>query len=138
MTRHALKIAAFAIASVALGSLLALTIPTELRTAPNSKLDQLSEPQIIEFPGAGRVVSGQDSYAVTYSPQFRAVAERAERARLKKAAVPPVEPTGYEQLGDISEAQGAGKVTQAVSVRRGSTDTADRTPQLSDADAPEG
>ena len=142
MKRLAPKIAAFAIASVALGSLLALTIPTELRTAPNSRLDQLSEPQITEFPGAAQVVSGQDSYAVTYSPQFRAVAERAERARAKQAGLLPVETNGYDQPGDNSEAHGAGEVTPAVTVRRGSTDTADRTPpeipDLADADAPEG
>ena len=123
MPRHAPKIAAFALASVALGSLLALTIPTDLRTAPNSKLDQLSAPQIASFPGAGHVIAGQDSYPVTYSPQYLAVAEQAERARLKQWELPPVQDFGYDQpdparhaaLEHESVAQDSGEVI----VRRG-------------------
>ena len=123
MPRHAPKIAAFALASVALGSLLALTVPTDLRPAPNSKLDQLSAPQIASFPGAGHVIAGQDSYPVTYSPQYLAVAEQAERARLKQWELPPVQDFRYDQpdpardaaLEHESVAQDSGEVI----VRRG-------------------
>ena len=123
MPRHAPKIAAFALASVALGSLLALTVPTDLRTAPNSKLDQLSAPQIASFPGAGHVIAGQDSYPVTYSPQYLAVAEQAERARLKQWDLAPVQDFGYGQPDRARDAaieqEGVAQDTGEVIVRRG-------------------
>ena len=123
MPRHAPKIAAFALVSVALGSLLALTVPTDLRPAPNSKLNQLSAPQIASFPGAGHVIAGQDSYPVTYSPQYLAVAEQAERARLKQWDLAPVQDFGYDQPDPARHAgfeqEGVAQDSGEVIVRRG-------------------
>ena len=123
MTRHAPKIAAFALASVALGSLLALTVPTDLRSAPNSKLDQLSAPQIASYPGAGHVIVGQDSYPVTYSPQYLAVLDAAERARLQQWDLPPVQDFGYDQPAAARDAaieqEGVAQDTGEMIVRRG-------------------
>ena len=142
MTRHAPKIAAFAIASVALGSLLALTVPTDLRSAPNSKLEQLGAAQVVDYPGAGRVINGQDSYPVVYSPQYLAVLGANDRARLQNWEQAAIQDGGYDQ-GDATrdtaiEAQGTGEVT----VSRGSTDVPGEAPdnaaQSSEAEAPEG
>ena len=123
MTRHAPKIAAFALASVALGSLLALTVPTDLRSAPNSQLDQLSAPQIASYPGAGHVITGQDSYSVTYSPQYLAVVDAAERARLQQADMSPGQDFGYDQPDPARDAalehESVAQATGEVTVRRG-------------------
>ena len=146
MKRHALKIAAFAFASVALGSLLTLTVPTDLRTAPNSKLDQLSAPQIVDYPGTGHVINGQDSYPVVYSRQYLAAAGAAERARLMQSEQSAAQDYGYDQpdpaRNAVPDRDRADAVVGEVTVRRGSTSDADGAPderaQLSDEDAPEG
>lgn len=141
MPRHAPKIAAFALASVALGSLLALAIPTDLRPAPNSRLEQLGAPQIADYPGSRAVLTGQDSYSVTYSPQYLAALDPAERARLLSGQQPAAQASGYDQpeaARDVAlEAQDTGEVT----VRRGSAAPADAPEQaadeLAEADQPE-
>ena len=142
MTRHAPKIAAFALASVALGSLLALTIPTDLRPAPNSKLEQLSAPQIVDYPGSRQALTGQDSYPVIYSPQYLAALDPAERARLQTLQQPAAQDFGYDQpeaARDMAlKAQDPGEVT----VRRGSADSAAVAPgddpaELAEADQTE-
>ena len=142
MTRQAPKIAAFAISSVVLGAMLALATPTDLRTNRNSAVEQLGEPKIVEYPGADHVFAGPDSYPVTYSPQYLAVAERAERARLKQWELPPVQQFGYEQPDAARDAaivaQGSGEVT----VHRGAQSAGaapDHEPEeLAANDSPEG
>ena len=119
MTRQAPKIAAFAISSVVLGAILALATPTDLRTNRNSAIEQLGEPKIVDYPGADHVISGQDSYPVTYSPQFLAVTERAERARLKQWELPPVQSFGYEQPDAARDAAIVAQGTGEVTVHRG-------------------
>ena len=142
MPRHAPKIAAFALASVALGALLALTVPTDLRPAPNSRLDQLSAPQIVSYPGAGHVIVGQDSYPVTYSPQYLAVVDAAERARLQQADTSPGQDFGYDQPDPARDAAFEREGTGEVTVRRGSPGTDDAAEQdaaqFAKAEAPEG
>ena len=142
MPRHAPKIAAFALASVALGSLLALTVPTDLRPTPNSRLDQLSAPQIVSYPGAGHVIVGQDSYPVTYSPQYLAVVDAAERARLQQADMSPGQDFGYDQPDPARDAAFEREGTGEVTVRRGSPGTDDAAEQdaaqFAEAEAPEG
>ena len=121
--RHAPRIAAFAISSVVLGTLLALATPTELRINRNSTVEQLGEPKIVEYPGADHVIAGPDSYPVTYSPQYLAVAEQAERARMKQWEMPPLQDVGYDQpdaARDAAIVEGTGEVT----VRRGAQATA--------------
>ena len=123
MMRHAPRIAAFAIASVVLGTLLALATPTELRSNRNSTVEQLGEPKIVEYPGAEHVIAGPDSYPVTYSPQYLAVVDAAERARLQNWQQPPLQDVGYDQpdaARDAAIVEGTGEVT----VRRGAQATA--------------
>ena len=150
MPRHAPRIAAFALASAALGSLLALTVPTELRTNPNSRLEQLSTPQIVDYSGADHVINGQDSYPVVYSPQYLAVTGAAERARLTQSEQCAAEDFGYNQPGGARDAaldrDGAGELRGAlmgeVMVRRGPTGNADKappeSPELAEDNPPEG
>lgn len=95
--RHAVKIAAFTCASLALGSLVARGIPTQISTTRNAEFERLSEAKPVSYPGQDRVIAGQDSYNVTYSPRWLAVTEKAERARRAKWALPEVEPVGYDQ-----------------------------------------
>ena len=121
--RHAPRIAAITIASVALGSMLALATPTELRSNRNSTVEQLGEPQIVEYPGADHVIAGPDSYPVTYSPQYLAVVDAAERARLQNWQQPPLQDVSYDQpdaARDAAIVEGTGEVT----VRRGAQATA--------------
>ena len=138
--RHTPRIAAFACVSLALGSAIALAVPTELKVARNSELDRLSQPQIVGYPGADQVVGGPDSYPVTYSPQWLAVAQQAERARMAKWALPEVQQIGYDQPAPerdaMIEAEGASDVT----VHRGSSDPAAAEPgaEIAAADQPEG
>ena len=137
--RHAPRIAAFTCASLALGSLIALTVPTEPRPARSSELGRLSQPQVVSYPGADRVVSGPDSYPVTYSPQWLAVAEQAERERLAKWALPEEQPAGYDQPSPLRdaliEAEGMGEVV----VHRGSEQAEPQDgDQFAAADLPEG
>ena len=136
--RHAPKIAAFACASLALGSAIALITPTELRTAPNSGLERLSQPHPVSYPGQDRVIAGPDSYPVTYSPQYLAIARQAERAKLQRWELPPLEQVGYDQPSAARDAaielEGAGDVT----VHRGSSDSTDEPAQLDQAGDPGG
>ena len=123
MMRHAPRIAAFAISSVVLGTLLALATPTELRSNRNSTVEQLGAPQIVEYPGADHVIAGPDSYPVTYSRQYLAVVDAAERARLQNWQQPPLQDVGYDQpdaARDAAIVEGTGEVT----VRRGAQATA--------------
>ena len=123
MMRHAPRIAAFAISSVVLGTLLALATPTELRSNRNSTVEQLGAPKIVEYPGADHVIAGPDSYPVTYSPQYLAVVDAAERARLQNWQQPPLQDVGYDQpdaARDAAIVEGTGEVT----VRRGAQATA--------------
>ena len=141
--RHAPRIAAFACASLALGSLLAMTVPTELSVVRNSELERLSQPKIVTYPGQDRVLGGPDSYPVTYSPQWLAVTEKTERERMAKWALPDAQPAGYDQPSlqrdDGSGAAGPPFGTGAVAVHRGSSDRAGQAAdELASADAPEG
>ena len=137
--RHAPRIAAFACASLALGSLLAMTVPTDLSTARNSELERLSQPKIVTYPGQDRVLGGPDSYPVTYSPQWLAVAEKTQRERLAKWALPDAQPAGYEQPSPQRDAAIEAAGTGAVAVHRGSPDrAAPAADELALADAPEG
>ena len=137
--RHASRIAAFACASLTLGSLIALVVPTELSTARNAQLDRLSQPKPVTWPGADRVINGQDSYPVTYSPQWLAVAEKAERARLAKAALPDGQPLGYDQPSPQRDAAIEAEGTGEVQVHRGSDQAASQdSDQRAAADLPEG
>lgn len=141
MTRQAPKIAAFVISSVVLGAMLALATPTDLRTNRNSAIEQLGEPKIVEYPGADLVIAGPDSYPVTYSPQYLAVAERAERARLKQWAMPADQQFGYEQPDAARDAAIVAQGTGEVTVRRGSAGTAtshQEPEELAENDSPEG
>ena len=146
MPRHAPRIAAFALASAALGTLLALTVPTELRTAPNSRLEQLSAPQIVDYRGAAHAINGQVSYPVVYSPQYLAVVGGAERVRLVQSEQAAAEDYDYDQPDVVRDAaldrDRADAEAGEVTVRRGSTGGAEGAPderaQLSAADAPEG
>lgn len=122
--RHVPTIAAFACASLALGSMIALTVPTDLRPARNSELERLSQPKIVSYPGADRVINGPDSYPVTYSPQWLAVAEQAEREREAKWALPEAQPVGYDQPTYASDARIEAEGVSDVSVRRGASDNA--------------
>ena len=117
--RHARKFAALGCASLALGSLLAMTIPTEPRTARNSQIEQLSAPQIAAYPGGGHEVLGQDSYPVTYSKQFLAISERAERARMKQWEMPPVPGVNYDQPPAARDAAIEREGARDVAVHRG-------------------
>ena len=104
----------FVSASLALGAGIALLIPTEMHTARNSELDRLSQPHVVAYPGQGQAIGGPDSYPVTYSPQWLAVAQQAERARLARWDLPPAAPLGYDQPPperDLAvEREGAGEV----------------------------
>jgi hypothetical protein len=117
--RHARKFAALGCASLALGSLLAMTTPTQPRTARNSQIDELAAPQIAAYPGAGHEVLGQDSYPVTYSPQFLAISERAERARMKQWDMPPLPGVNYDQPPAARDAAIEREGIRDVAVHRG-------------------
>ena len=122
--RHAPRIAAFAISSVVLGTLLALATPTELRSNRNSTVEQLGAPQIVEYPGADHVIAGPDSYPVTYSPQYLAVVDAAERARLQNWQQPPLQDVGYDQPDAARDAAIVAPETGEVTLRRGAQATA--------------
>ena len=136
--RHVPRIAAFACASLALGSMIALIVPTDLRPARNSELERLSQPKVVSYPGADRVINGPDSYPVTYSPQWLAVAEQAERERQAKWALPEAQPVGYDQPASESDARIEAESVREVSVHRGSSDDAQQEGEdLAVADQPE-
>ena len=137
--RHAPRIAAFACASLTLGSLIALAVPTELSTARNAQLDRLRQPKPVTWPGADRVINGQGSYPVTYSPQWLAVAEKAERARLAKWAQSDVQPLDYDQPSPQRDAASEAEGTGEVEVHRGADQAASQdSDQRAAAELPEG
>lgn len=137
--RHTPKIAAFACASLALGSLLAMTVPTELSTARNAQLARLSQPNPVTWPGQDRVIIGPDSYPVTYSPQWLAVAAQAERERMAKWALPEVRTVGYDQPAAEREAAIEAEGPGDQEVYRGADQAeAQDGEQLSAADLPDG
>lgn len=90
------RIAAFGLSSIAIGAVLAVTIPTDMRAARNSQLDLLSHQQITAFPGAKQAISGPDSYPVVYSPQYQAVVAASERARLQQRTQPEANMAQYD------------------------------------------
>ena len=122
--RHTLRIAGFACASLVLGSLAAQTVPTQISAARNTELERLSHPQVVRFPAQDRQVSGPDSYPVTHSPQWLAVAQQAQREREAKWALPQTQSVGYDQPPPERDlaVQAAGSVD--VEVHRGSDQAA--------------
>ncbi len=144
--RNAPKFAIFAIASVALGSTLAMAIPTDPRSARNSALNDLSAPKVVGYPGADKVIAGQDSYPVVYSPQYLAVLDATERQRLQGLAPAPDSTAGYDQPDPARDAAfergGVPEAASDVTVHRGSSgpdDGVEQDPaQFAEADAPEG
>lgn len=96
MYQH-LKLATLACTGVALGAGLAWTVPTEPRTRANAELERLSQVHVVVYPNSDQTISGPDSYPVQYSPQWLAVKQAAESARLARLGiVPPAQPVGYE------------------------------------------
>jgi len=96
--RNKLPLAALTCTGITLGAALAWTVPTELHPSPNAELERLSHVRVVSYPGADRVVSGPDSYPVTYSPQWLAVAQAAERERMARYDLPDFpQPVGYGQ-----------------------------------------
>ena len=137
--RYAPKLAALGCAGLIIGSLLAMNVPTEVRTARNSELDRLSQPQVVTYPGQDRVLGGPDSSPVTYSPQWLAVAEKAERERLAKWALPDAEPIGYDQPSAQRDAAIEASGTGDVAVHRGGSDQAEQAgDEPASADQPQG
>ena len=137
--RHSFMIAGFACASLTLGSLLAMTVPTDLSTTRNSQLERLSQPKIVRYPGQDGVLGGPDSYPVTYSPQWLAVTEKTERERMAKGALPDAQPAGYDQPSPQRDAAIETAGTSEVAVHRASPDQAQQAADhLSPVDAPEG
>ena len=59
--RNAAFIAALGLASIGIGTALALTTPTQLRTARDGQLAELSQPKIITYPGQANLTGGADS-----------------------------------------------------------------------------
>ncbi|MFM5895705.1 MAG: hypothetical protein ACKOQM_14915 [Novosphingobium sp.] len=97
MHQH-LRLATLVCTGVAIGAGLAWGVPTEPRSARNAQLEQLSQVRVTTYPGAGQAVAGPDSYPIEYSPQWLAVAQAAERARLAKLVPPdPAPPLAYDQ-----------------------------------------
>lgn len=137
--RYTARIAAFACASLALGSLIAMEVPTHISATRSSELERLSQPNIVSYPGSDRILSGPDSYPVAYSPQWLAVTEKTERKRLAKWAPPDVQPAGYNQPSPERDAAIEAAGTGEVAVHRGSVDQADQdSDELAPATAPNG
>ena len=103
MHRHAPKIAALCAASLIAGLMLAETTPNDVRPARNSAIEALGQPQIVRYPGEGRVIFGPDSSPVEYSPQYRAVLEAQERERVARLAIPPVSGAAYDYVGAYAQ-----------------------------------
>ena len=96
--RQLVPLATFACTGIALGAAIAWTVPTEPRTARNAELEQSSKVHIVVYPNADQTIVGPDSYPVTYSPQWLAVAEQARREHQAKWALPdPGPPLAYDQ-----------------------------------------
>ena len=139
--RSAAKLAIFACASIVLGCAIALAVPTDLRTAPSSALEDLSQPRITDYsaPAPRPVLTGADSYPVVYSPKHLAVTAAAERARLARQAAQSAGDAGYDQPSDQRDAAVEHGDARAVAVHRGSNAGADgenESVQLNEADAP--
>lgn len=141
--RSAAKLVIFASASIVLGCAIALAVPTDLRIARGSALEDLSQPRITDYavPAPLPVLTGADSYPVVYSPKHLAVTAAAERARLARQAAQPAGDAGYDQPSDQRDAALERGDAGDVAVHRGSTADADgenESAQLNEADAPEG
>ena len=98
--RNAAFIAALGLASIGIGTALALTTPTQLRTARDGQLAELSQPKIITYPGQANLTGGADTYELVYSPQYLAVIKANERARLKQFEQPAVSLASYDPPPD--------------------------------------
>ena len=103
MQRYAPRIAAICAASLIAGLLLAETTPNAVRPARSSALEALGQPQIVHYPGEGRVILGPDSSPVEYSPQYRAVLEAQERERVARLSLPPAPGAGYDYAGAYAQ-----------------------------------
>ena len=103
MQRYAPRIAAICAASLIAGLLLAETTPNAVRPARSSALEALGQPQIVHYPGEGRVILGPDSSPVEYSPQYRAVLEAQERERVARLSLPPVPGAGYDYAATYAQ-----------------------------------
>ena len=96
--RQLMPLATFACTGIALGAAIAWAVPTEPRTARNSELKRLSQVYVVAYSGAEQAIAGPDSYPVSYSPQWLAIARAAERQRMAKWALPdPGPPLAYDQ-----------------------------------------
>ncbi len=96
--RQLLPFATFACTGIALGAAIAWAVPTEPRAARNAELERLSQVHVVVYPNANQAIAGPDSYPVSYSPQWLAVAQAAERQRMAKWALPdPGPPLAYDR-----------------------------------------
>lgn len=147
--RKAAFIAALGLASASIGTAMALTTPTQLRSARNGQLAALSQPKVIEYPGQARVTGGADSYEVVYSPQYLAVTQASERARLKQFEQPAVSRAAYDVPADpnygpnyspnYSDDAANEPTAPKIAVHRGATSAEPappEPPELAEADAP--
>lgn len=131
--------AALVCAGVVLGAGLSATVPTEVRTQPNSQLEQLSQVRLVSYPNEAQVVNGPNSYPIVYSPQWLAVAEQAERQRMARWALPEVPPpAGYEQPSFEQDmaVQRQGVPETAENQVQGEPAQQEPAPELAEADAP--
>ncbi|MFM5917319.1 MAG: hypothetical protein ACKOOL_07285 [Novosphingobium sp.] len=134
--RPAAHLAAVAGFGVVLGTAVSALVPTSMTTAPNGQLEALGQPKITSYPGEDRVAGGPDSYPVTYSPQWLAVSEQAERQRMAKWAMPrELPPVGYDQPGPERDlaAQHEGRELEQVAVDEPAGPAAD----LAEAEQPQ-
>lgn len=140
--RSAAKLAIFASASIVLGCAIALAVPTDLRTAPSSALEDLSPPRITDYavPAPPPVLTGADSYPVVDSSKRLAQTSAAQRARLARQAQQPAGDEGYDQPSDQRDAVLEQGDAGAVAVHRGATadaEGANESAQFDEADASE-
>ena len=147
--RKAAFIAALGLASIGIGTALAVTTPTQLRSAREGQLAELTQPKVIAYPGQARVTGGADSYEMVYSPQHLAVTQASERARLKQFEQPAIDPAAYDVPADpnyspnygpnYSDEAAVEATAPKVAVHRGATSAEPapaEPPELAEADAP--
>ena len=143
--RKAAFIAALGLASASIGTPMALTTPTQLRSARNDQFAELSQPKVIAYPGQARVTGGADSYEVVYSPQYLAVTQASERARLKQFEQHAITPAAYDVPADPNYGPkyrndaAVETTTPKIAVHRGATSAEPApsdAPELAEADAP--
>ena len=143
--RKAAFIAALGLASIGIGTALAVTTPTQLRSAREGQLAELTQPKVIAYPGQARVTGGADSYEMVYSPQHLAVTQASERARLKQFEQPAINPAAYDVPADpnygpnYSDEAAVEATAPKVAVHRGATSAEPapaEPPELAEADAP--